>query len=64
MDMRHEEFENICKALGSGGEMRVQHIILHQVGKVVACHPDDFIEVELTGGEHKTWSKDNVKLLH
>ncbi len=62
--MRHEEFENICKALGAGSEMRVQHIVLHQVGKVVACLPDDFIEVELASGEHKTWSKDNVKVLH
>lgn len=62
--MRHEEFENICKALDSGSEMRVQHIVLHQVGKVVACLPDDFIEVELANGDHKTWSKDNIKVLH
>ncbi len=61
--MRSEEFQNICSSVGSGSEMRVRHIVLHQVGKVVACHPDDFIEVELDSGEHKTWSRDNVKLL-
>ena len=62
--MRHEEFENICQAVGSGAERRVRHIVIHQVGKVIACRPDDTIEVELENGEHKTWSKDNVTLLH
>jgi hypothetical protein len=61
--MRTEEFERICQSVESGGEMRVRHIVLHQTGKVVACHPDDFVEVELDSGEHKTWSRDNVKLL-
>ncbi len=61
--MRHEEFENICQEVKSGAEKRVKHIVLHQVGKVVACHPDEYVEVELESGEHKTWSKDNVQLL-
>jgi hypothetical protein len=62
--MRHEEFEGICQAVADGAEKRVKHIVLHQSGKVIACRPDDFIEVELENGEHKTWAKDNVTLLH
>ena len=62
--MRHEEFEGICQAIAGGEEKRVKHIILHQSGKVIACRPDDFIEVELENGEHKTWAKDNLMLLH
>lgn len=61
--MRHDEFENLCQAAQSGTERRVKHIVTHQVGKVIACGPEDFIEVEVEGGEHKTWSRDNVKLL-
>jgi hypothetical protein len=61
--MLHEEFQDICQAIESGAERRVKHIVIHQVGKVIACHPDDFIEVELEKGEHKIWSKENVKLL-
>lgn len=61
--MRHEDFEGICQAIGTAGEKRVKHIVLHQSGKVIACRPDDFLEVELDNGEHKTWSKDNVTLL-
>lgn len=62
--MRHEEFESICQAVGSGADRRVKHIVLHQIGKVIACRPDDFVEVELESGEHKTWSKDNITQLH
>ena len=62
--MRHEDFESICKALDSGEEKRVKHIVLHQIGKVVACLPDDMIEVELENGERKSWSKDNITLLN
>jgi hypothetical protein len=62
--MRHEEFQNICQAIEAGGERRVKHIVLHQVGKIIACCPDECFEVELENGEHKTWSKNNVKLLH
>jgi hypothetical protein len=62
--MRHEEFENICQAVGAGAEKRVKHIVLHQIGKVIACRPDDYVEVELDNGEHKTWSKENIALLH
>jgi hypothetical protein len=61
--MRHNDFEGICQAIGTGAEKRVKHIVLHQSGKVIACRPDDFLEVELDNGEHKTWSKDNVTLL-
>lgn len=61
--MRHEDFEGICQAIDSGTEKRVKHIVLHQTGKVIACRQDDFLEVELDSGEHKTWSKDNVTLL-
>jgi hypothetical protein len=62
--MRHDEFENICQEITTGSEMRVKHIVLHQIGKIIACCPDDYFEVELENGEHKTWSKNNVKLLH
>lgn len=62
--MRHDEFEGICKSISSGEEMRVKHIVTHQVGKIVACSmEDEFFEVDV-GGEHKTWSKDNCKVLH
>ncbi len=61
--MRHEDFEGICQAIDTGAEKRVKHIVLHQSGKVIACRPDDFLEVEVDNGEHKTWSKDNVTLL-
>ncbi len=62
--MRHEEFETICKAIETGTERRVKHIVLHQIGKVIACRPDDYVEVMLDNGEHKTWSKENITLLH
>ncbi|AFR67626.1 hypothetical protein Pcar_3478 [Syntrophotalea carbinolica DSM 2380] len=62
--MRHDEFENICHTIGPETDKRVKHIVLHQVGKIIACLPDDFFEVELDSGEHKTWSKNNVKLVH
>jgi hypothetical protein len=62
--MRHAEFEAICKDLGKGSERRVKHIVLHQSGKVIACRPDDFVEIEMASGEHKTWSKDNITLLN
>jgi hypothetical protein len=46
----------------SGQEKHVKHIVTHQTGKIVGCSPnDDFFEVEVPGGEHKTWSKDNVR---
>lgn len=59
--MKHDEFENICKAVKTGKEKHLKHIVTHQVGKIVACETDEFFEVEVPGGEHKTWSKDNVK---
>jgi hypothetical protein len=60
--IKHEEFENICKAVKSGQDKHVKHIVTHQTGKVVGCSPgDDFFEVEVATGEHKTWSKDNVR---
>ncbi len=62
--MRHAEFEKICQGLDKGANQRVMHIVLHQVGKVIACRPDDYVEVEMDNGEHKTWAKDNIKLLH
>ena len=62
--MRHDEFANICQSLEPGTDMRVKHVVLHQIGKIIACRPDEFFEVELESGEHKTWSKDNVKLVH
>ena len=62
--MRHAEFEDICREVGSGAERRVKHIVLHQIGRVIACHPEDYVEVELDNGQHKTWSKDNIQLLH
>lgn len=62
--LRHAEFETICQEVSSGAKRRVQHIVTHQVGKVISCSSDDFFEVELMNGEHKTWSKDNIRLLH
>jgi translation initiation factor IF-1 len=62
--MRHEEFDNICQTLDPATDMRVKHIVLHQIGKIVACLPDECFEVELENGEHKTWSKNNVTLVH
>lgn len=61
--MRQEEFENLCQATQSGKERQVKHIVTHQVGKVIACGPENFIEVEVEGGEHKTWARDNIRLL-
>lgn len=62
--MRHEEFETLCRSIGSGGEERVRHIVLHQMGRIIACLPDDMVEVELDNGERRTWSKDNIAVLH
>jgi len=60
--LRHEEFENICKLVQTGKEKHLKHIVTHQTGKIVGCDPtEEFFEVELSNGEHKTWSKDNVK---
>ena len=61
--MRHDEFEGICKALGSGEEKLLKHIVTHQVGKVVACNrEEEFFEVDVDGNR-KTWSKENCKIL-
>jgi len=59
--IKHEDYENICRTIKTGGEKHVKHIVTHQVGKVIACETDDFFEVEVPSGEHKTWSKNNVK---
>ena len=62
--MRHEEFQDICRTVKTGEATQLKHIVTHQVGKIVACQADEeFFEVEVAGGEHKTWSKDNVKIL-
>lgn len=61
--MRHDEFEGICKSFSSGEEKRLKHIVTQQVGKIVACNPEDeFFEVDVDG-RRKTWSKDNCKVL-
>jgi len=63
--MKHDEFISLCRAVTSGNERHVQHIITHQVGKIIACDlNDDFFEVEVQDGTHKTWSKDNVREMH
>lgn len=62
--LRHQEYETICQAVSSGAERRVQHIDTHQKGKIISCSTNDFLEVELDNGEHRQWSKDNLKLLH
>jgi hypothetical protein len=62
--MRHDEFADICQALDAGTDKRVKHIVLHQIGRIIACRPDEYFEVELDNGEHKTWSKNNVTLIH
>ncbi|MEZ4598600.1 MAG: hypothetical protein R2940_02285 [Syntrophotaleaceae bacterium] len=62
--MRHEEFESLCESFENRSDIRVKHIVLHQIGRVVACLADDFIEVELADGQHKSWSRENVTLLH
>jgi hypothetical protein len=60
--IKHAEFEGICQAVRAGQEKHLKHIVTHQVGKVISCNPaEEFFEVEVPGGEHKTWSKDNVK---
>ena len=61
--LRHEEYETICQAVSHGEERRVQHIVTHQSGKIITCTTDDFLTVELDNGEHREWSKDNLKLL-
>jgi hypothetical protein len=61
--MRQAEFENVCQAAQAGMERRVRHIITRQVGKIVACGPEDLIEVEVEEGEYKTWSRENIRLL-
>jgi len=62
--MRHEEFEALRKSFEAKQQIRVKHVVLHQVGKIVACLPDDFVEVELEDGIHKNWSRENVTVLH
>jgi len=62
--MRHEEFEALRKSIEAKQQIRVKHVVLHQVGKIVACLPDDFVEVELEDGKHKNWSRENVTVLH
>jgi len=62
--LRHAEFEAICREVSSGMKRRVQHIVTHQTGKIISCSTDDFLEVELENGEHKSWSKDNIRVLH
>lgn len=63
--MRHAEFETLCSSLGSGTPLQLQHIVTHEVGRIVACQRnEEFFEVELASGEHKTWSKENVRLTH
>jgi len=59
--MRHEEYENICQAVDSGEERFLQHNITHQVGKISACQPGDFFDVEIDE-EHKSWAMSNVTL--
>lgn len=62
--MRRETFETFCGAIEGGAEKHLKHIVTHEVGKIVACQMDDeFFEVELPNGEHKGWSKENVKAL-
>jgi hypothetical protein len=61
--MRQAEFESICQAAQAGMERRVRHIVTNQVGKIVACGPEDRIEVEVEGGEYKTWSRESIRLL-
>lgn len=63
--LKHEEFEYICKMVRSGQEKHLKHIVTHQTGKIVGCNAEEeFFEVETASGEHKTWSKDNVKETH
>jgi len=62
--LRHEEYENLCRSLKEGAKTQVKHVVTHQVGRIISCSPDDFIEVELANGEHKSWSKDNITVLH
>lgn len=62
--MRHDEFADICRSLDPGTDKRVKHIVLHQIGRIIACRSDEYFEVELDNGEHKTWSKNNVTLIH
>ncbi|MDO3378004.1 hypothetical protein [Geoalkalibacter halelectricus] len=62
--MRHDEFESLCQSISSGTPRRVQHIITHQTGSIISCSSDDFVEVEVDNGEHKSWSKDNIRVLH
>jgi len=60
--MRHEAFENLCGAIDGGADKHLKHIVTHEVGKIVACQlEDEFFEVELANGEHKAWSKENVR---
>jgi hypothetical protein len=60
--LKHEEFENICQAVKSGQEKHLKHIVTHQTGKIVGCNSaEEFFEVEVPTGEHKNWSKENVK---
>lgn len=61
--MRHDEFESLCSTLDRGTTMQLKHIVTHEIGRIVACRRDEeFFEVELASGLHKTWSKENVHL--
>lgn len=58
--MRSEKFINICDAVKHGAERHVTHIITHKSGTVLSCS-EDFLGVDCEG-EHKSWSKENVRL--
>lgn len=58
--MRHEEFENICRAVAAGKDKYLKHHITNQVGRVAACEHGDFFDVEIEG-EHRSWAKENVE---
>ncbi len=57
--MKNQRFESICRAVQDGQERRIEHMVTHQSGKVIACTGMNF-EVE-TDGRHQNWAMQNCE---
>jgi|GEM_PF-6771412 len=57
--MRHEKFEEICRAVQTGDRKEIRHRVSGQVGEIVACEKNELFEVDLKG-KHRNWARENV----
>ncbi|MFO7765020.1 MAG: hypothetical protein R6V33_01160 [Pelovirga sp.] len=62
--MNKEEYINICKAVEAGTPRRVKHISTKEEGRVISCSAEKaFVEIELNGGERRSWALEDISLL-